>query len=139
MFISDHCIDYPVIQSLLAVKFDIKRIEDCTQKTDDRSVMEVCLAEKAILITLDKGMSSQAYFYQFGRNGLTLVLLRWRHQTYKDWQQMVQIILRDAHLWEKASNPEPSMISVSYKRGTRVRPWSHISIINFPKILRNLN
>ncbi len=62
MFISDHCILDPVVQSLLSVKFDIKRIGDCTQKTDDESVMQVCLSEKAILITLDKGIPSQAYF-----------------------------------------------------------------------------
>lgn len=65
--------------------------------------MEVCLAKKAILITLDQGMASQAYYYQFSKNGLTIVLLRWKHQTFKDWQQMVQIILRDAHLWEETA------------------------------------
>jgi predicted nuclease of predicted toxin-antitoxin system len=96
MFIADHCILNPVVQSLLAVKFDIKRIRDCTKSTDDESVMKVCLAEKAVLITLDQGMAFQAHYYQFAKNGLTIVLLRWKHQTYKDWQQMVQIILRDA-------------------------------------------
>ena len=75
MFIADHCIFDPVVQSLLTVKFDIRRIGDCTKSTDDESVMKVCLAEKAILITLDQGMASQAYYYQFAKNGLTIVLL----------------------------------------------------------------
>ncbi len=39
---------------------------------------------------------------------------------------MVEIILRDAHIWEEAASKEPSIISVSYKRGSRVRPWSTI-------------
>jgi hypothetical protein len=126
MFIADHCILDPVVQSLLAVKFDIKRIKDCTEKTDDISVMRVCIDRKAILITLDRGMSSQAYYYQFSKNGLSIILLRWKHQTYLDWQQMVQVILRDHNLWGKAVKIDPSMISVSFTRGTRVRPWSKV-------------
>jgi len=125
-FIADANVPDPVIQALLAVKFDVKRIKDIAPTRPDRFVMQGCLETGGILITFDQGIPSQAYLYQFAKNGLTVVLLRWKKSTYKDWQQMVEIILRDAHIWEEAARNEPSIISVSYKRGTRIRAWSTI-------------
>ena len=116
----------PVIQSLLAVKADLKRIEELTPKRDDRSVLQACLDAEGILITFDKGIPSQAYAYEFAKNGVTVVLLRWKGSTYADWQEMVEVILRDDALWKQAALSEPSIISVSYRRGSRIRTWSTI-------------
>ncbi len=125
-FIADDNVPDPVIQALLAVKFDIKRIKDIVATKPDYSVMQSCLEENGILVTFDLGIPSQAYYYEFAKNGLTVVLLRWKRSTYRDWQEMVEIILRDAHIWKEAASKESSIISVSYKRGSRVRFWSTI-------------
>lgn len=109
-FIADHDVPDPVIQALLAVKFDVKRIKEISPQRPDRFVMQAYLDAKGILITLDKGIPSQAYAYEFAKNGLTVVLLRWKELKYQDWQEMVEIILRDDDCWQRAASIEPSII-----------------------------
>jgi predicted nuclease of predicted toxin-antitoxin system len=127
--ITDHQMPDPVVQALLAVKFDVVRVKELTPVTDDLSVMQACVDADGILITRDVGIPSKAYLYGFAQKGLTVVLLRWKHDQYRDWQQMVEIILRDAHLWEQIASTSPSIISISYAGGSRARSWSRIPTI----------
>lgn len=124
--IADANVPDPVIQALLAVKFDVKRIKDIAKTRPDRAVMQACLDVQGVLVTLDQGIPSQAYLYEFAKNGLTVVLMRWKKSTHRDWQEMVEVTLKDARKWEEAASKEPVIISVSYKRGSRIRPWSTI-------------
>ncbi len=78
-----------------------------------------------VLVTLDTGIPSQAYLYEYAHHGLTVVVLRWKTQFPKDWQQMVTAILRDGEKWERTTAETPSIIGVTRSR-SRVRPWSTI-------------
>ncbi len=73
-------------------------------------------------MTLDAGIPSQAYLERFADNGLTVVLLRWKKSGSKDWQEMLETILKDGKKWEEIAEKDPSVISVSYGR-MRVRSW----------------
>ena len=126
IFITDHLVYDPIVRALLEVRFDVKRINEILQTKPDRFVMQACLENDGILITMDRGIPSQAYYYEFGQNGLTVVVLRWKTATPTDWQQMVEVILREANKWREAAKLAPSIISVSYKRGSRIRAWSTI-------------
>lgn len=127
MFIADHCIFAPIVQALSVLKFPIKSIQQVQKERPDYSVMRTCLIQNAILITLDLGIPSQAYAFQYAKAGLTVILLRWRTQTPKDWQQMTEVILRDHEQWSAIAKKDTSVISVSYKGGSRPRSWSQIS------------
>ena len=123
--IADHCIFDPVIQSLQVLRFPIVSIKTLQQEKPDYSVMQTCLENDGILITLDKGIPSQAYAFQYAQGGLTVVLLRWRLQGYKTWQQMVEVILRDYGRWVTIAQEYPSVISAKYS-GSRHHTWNEI-------------
>ena len=89
--------------------------------------MQACLDNEGILVTLDKGMPSQAYAFEYASKGLSVVLLRWKSNKQEAWQQITEIILRDHKLWFEIAQKETSVISVSYKGGSRSRSWSDIS------------
>jgi hypothetical protein len=125
--IADACIVDPVIRALKELKFAIVTISELKSERPDYSVMQCCLKNQGILITLDTGIPSQAYAFQYARNGLTVVLLRWKSQNREAWQQMTEIILRDHKYWIEIAEKEPSVISVSYRRGSRTRSWKDIS------------
>jgi hypothetical protein len=125
IFIADAMVPDPVVRSLSEVKFHIKRIQEISEIRPDRPVMQACLDENGILITFDLGIPSQAYLYEIAQNGLTVIQMRWKTSTHKDWQEMVGTILKEHHTWEAAASKEPSIISVN-NRNSRIRPWSTI-------------
>jgi len=125
ILIADADVPDPVIRALQSVQFNIRRVTDIVSSSSDRAVMRAILESGGILVTRDLGIPSQAYLYEFAKNGLTVVLLRWKSSTPKEWQEMVEIVLRESELWRYVASREPSVISVN-KRGSRVRPWSAI-------------
>lgn len=126
IFVADDCIFDPIVKSLQILKFDIRRRWDFGIPSDDPPILEACLIDHNILITFDLGMPPQAYYYEFGQNGLTVIQLRWKTNKPKDWQQIVEVILRDSDTWKETAVNEPSVISVSYKGGSRSRAWKDI-------------
>jgi hypothetical protein len=125
-FFADANVPEPIIAALDAVRFDIRRTSELRPSTStDRDVMGAVLEAGGILVTFDAGIPSQAYAYQFAERGLSVVLLRWKTSTPKDWQEIVAAILRGADSWRESTSNEPAVLSVS-KRGTRIRPWSEI-------------
>ena len=131
--IADHCIYDPIIQALSALRLPILRIQDIQSKMPDYSVMQACLENDGILLTLDKGIPSQAYAFEYAKDGLTVVLLRWKSNSPRAWQQITEIILRDYEQWIEVAETETSVISVSYNRGSRPHSWADIS----PKIVQH--
>lgn len=126
IFIADDCIYDPIVKALQMIRFDIKRRWDIGVKSSDPPIIEACLADKNVLITFDLGVPPQAYYHEFGQNGLTIVLLRWKNATHRDWQQIVEVILRDSAQWLEIAVESPSVISVGYKSGSRARTWDKI-------------
>ena len=126
-FVADNDIPDPVVRSLQAVEFGIKRIRDISPEaiTKDREVMRTALNTGDILITCDAGVPSQAYFYELATNGLTVVVLRWKERRPKDFQEMVLAILKDSNSWMEIAARAPSVISVN-RRGSRARSWEDI-------------
>lgn len=121
--VADADIQDPVIQALQAVKYDIVRYSEVGLPIrPDRALMEALLQSGGILLTGDTGIPSQAYLHEYGIHGLTVVLLRWKQQRAKDWQEMVEAILRYGESWERTAREMPSLISVS-RNGSRERPW----------------
>ncbi|MFC2060634.1 DUF5615 family PIN-like protein [Chloroflexota bacterium] len=125
--IADHCIYDPVLQALSALKFPITSITDLLTERVDYTVMQACLDNNGLLLTLDKGMPSQAYAFEYASKGLSIVLLRWKSGNNEAWQQITEIILRDSRYWIEIAQQETSIISVSYKGGSRSKAWTEIS------------
>jgi len=126
IFVADDCIYDPIVRALQIIRFEVKRRTDIGTRSPDPPILEACLHDHNILITFDMGIPPQAYLYDFGQNGLTIVLLRWKTSTYKDWQQIVEIILRDSSKWKESAQKEAGIISVNYKKGSRIRLWKDI-------------
>ena len=121
--VADADVPDPVIRSLQAVRYDIIRYTELgLPSTPDRALMAALLQSGGILLTRDTGIPSQAYLYEYGIHGLTVVLLRWKQQRARDWQEMVEAILRYGESWEALAEEEPCIISVSRGR-SRPRPW----------------
>ncbi len=125
--IADHCIYEPIVLALSNLKFPLISIKEIQSERPDYTVMQACLDNDGILLTLDKGMPSQAYAFEYASKGLTVVLLRWKSNKEEAWQQITEIILRDHKLWLEIAQEETSVISVRYKGGSRPRTWAEIS------------
>ena len=123
--IADECVYEPIIQALEAVHYRIVRIREVGSVRPDSVVMQTALDRGSVLLTLDIGIPSQAYVDEYASKGLSVVLLRWKKATPKDWQQIVETILRDGEKWEAIAAEAPCVISVQYGR-MRVRRWSDI-------------
>ena len=128
-----------VIASLQTVKYPIMRWHELGLPVRPDSHLMKALLSKGfrVLVTLDTGIPSQAYLYQYAANGLTVVLLRWKRRTPRDWQQMVKAVLTYGDEWETIAMKSPSVISVS-NRSSRARAWTTIppSIANSAKRLQ---
>lgn len=133
ILVADHCIYDPIIQALKKLRFPILSITELQNDIVDYSVMEACLESDGILVTMDKGIPSQAYAFEYASKGLSVVLLRWKSNKQDAWQQITEIILRDGNQWIQIAERETSIISVNYKGGTRARAWAEIS----PHIIRH--
>ena len=83
------------------------------------------MASARVLVTRDTGIPSQAYAAQYAHNGLTIVLLRWKTSTMKDFQQMAEAILRDGEKWIHIAETTPSIISVN-RHQSRPRAWAEV-------------
>ena len=81
--------------------------------------------EMSVSSDKDTGIPSQAYVGQYAQAGLTIVLLRWKTLTYRDFQKMTEMVLRDGEKWMEIASHTPSIISVS-RRGSRPRAWSQV-------------
>jgi len=125
--IADHCVYEPIVLALSNLKFPLISIKEIQSEIPDYTVMQACLDNDGVLITLDTGMPSQAYAFEYAKNGLTVVLLRWKSGNHEAWQQITEVILRDHKLWFEIAQEETSVISVSYKGGSRPRAWAEIS------------
>lgn len=124
--IADSDVDDPVIRALQEVRYDIKRLRDIGAPVrPDRAVMDAVLNVGNVFVTKDAGIPSQAYYYQFAQNGLTVVLLRWKCPAPRCWQEMVETILMDGKNWEETALRAPHVISVSHRK-SRARPWTTI-------------
>lgn len=124
MLIADGDVPDPVITSLQAVQFPIVRYKELALPVrPDKQLMAKILSAQGIMLTMDKGIPSQAYLFEYAQNGLTVVVLRWKKSRPIDFQQMVLAILRDGESW--GNTTQPSVISVS-QHGSRPRAWSTI-------------
>ena len=124
--VADADVPDPIIRALQELRYDIVRAGDLgLANRPDRDLMAAILQTGGVLLTLDKGIPSQAYLYEYAHHGLTVVVLRWKTQFPRDWQEMAYAILRDGHKWLQMAAEAPSIISVS-RSGSRVRPWSSI-------------
>ncbi len=123
----DQDIPEPVVAALRAVRFPFYTVDEGeVPGGKDKGVMERALALNcAILVTRDLGMYPQAYYHQYTQNGLTVVQLRWKRNTNKDFQEMLLAILRDCDSWESFAKEGPSIISVN-RKGSRRRDWQSI-------------
>lgn len=127
ILVADHCIYDPVVQALKKLKFPILSISELQDEIADYTVLQACLDNSGLLITLDKGIPSQAYAFEYANKGLSVVLLRWKSSKQDAWQQITEVILRDYNNWIEIAEKDTSIISVSYRGGTRARAWSDIS------------
>jgi len=133
ILIADHCVYEPIIQALKKLQFPILSIYDIQDGRADYTVMQACLDNNGILITLDRGIPSQAYAFEYASKGLSVVLLRWKSSKQDAWQEMTEVILRESKHWIETAERETSIISVSYKGGSRPHAWSDIS----PQIIKH--
>ena len=90
-----------------------------------RDSKDVVLRQGGVLVTMDTGIPSQAYLFEYAQNGLTVVVLRWKKSTPKDWQEMAVSILRYGEDWEQIAAVTPSVISVNRRR-SRARAWQDV-------------
>lgn len=120
--VADENIPYPIIHALQDVRYDVVRAADAGARGPDAAVMEATLRRGHLLMTMDVGLPSQAYVDRFAARGLSVVLLRWKTSTARDWQQILETILRDGEKWHRHAAERPCVISVRYFR-SRVRPW----------------
>jgi len=126
MLIADADLRDPVIVALQAIKYPIVRYKELELPArPDKKLMKEILSKQGIMITMDLGIPSQAYAYQYAQYGLTVVLMRWKQSRPKDWQEMTLAILRDGESWAAIAATTPSVISVSH-RGFRARAWVNI-------------
>lgn len=123
--IADSDVDDPIIRALQEVRYDIRRLSEISAPArPDKAVMEAVLKVGKVLVTKDIGLAPQAY--QYAQMGLTVVQPRWKNHPPECWQQMVEIILRDGKQWEEIAGRQPSVISVTYRRGSRARSWGEV-------------
>ena len=124
--VADGDVPDPVIRALQAVQYDIVRPQELgVPLRPDTSLMAGLRPGEHVLVTRDTGIPSQAYLFEFGQRGLTVVVLRWKRQLPKDWQKRVMAVLRDGESWERMAARAPSVISVN-RRGSRPRGWSSL-------------
>ena len=124
--VADGDVPDPVIKALQTVQYDIIRPQDLgVPLRPDKSLMAGLRPSEHVLVTRDTGIPSQAYLFEFGQRGLTIVVLRWKRQLPKDWQEMVLAVLRDGETWERVAARAPSVISVNRQR-SRYRNWSSL-------------
>ena len=126
MLVADADVPGPVIDALKVLQYPIATYDDIGAPIrPDTELMAYALRHSRVLVTMDKGIPSQAYTAQFPARGLTVVLLRWKTSTYKDFQEMVGMILRYGEKWEQIASHTPSIISVS-RSGSRDRAWGDV-------------
>ena len=126
MLVADADIPFPVIRALKILQYPIATFDDIGAPVrPDKALMEHVLQHSRVLITRDTGIPSQAYVAQYPAQGLSVVLLRWKTSTAKDFQEMAMMILRHGEEWEKRASHTPSIISVN-RNGSRYRAWSDV-------------
>ena len=128
MLVADADVPGPVITALKALRYPIVTFQDIGAPIrPDTALIEHMLtfSDHRILLTLDQGIPGQAYIDQFHRRGLTVVILRWKTSTARDFQEMAIRILQDGEKWEEIAAQSPSVISVN-RRGYRVRQWKDV-------------
>ena len=134
MLVADADVPGPVLSSLRAVDFPIASFREIGAPVrPDSALIEYMLSNSdyRVLVTLDKGIPSQRYVAQFGERGLTVVLLRWKTSTRRDFEQMVRRILSDGESWERAAAEAPHVISANRHR-SRYRRVGDIPFLNPP-------
>jgi len=126
MLVADADVPFPVIRALKILQFPIATFDDIGAPIrPDKALMEHVLLHSRVLITRDTGIPSQAYVAQYPAQGLSVVLLRWKTSTPKDFQEMATMILRYGEEWEERASHTPSIISVNRNR-SRYRAWSDV-------------
>ena len=126
MLIADADVPYPVIQALKILRYPIASFDDIGAPVrPDKALMEHVLRHSRVLVTRDTGIPSQAYVAQFPAQGLSVVLLRWKTSTPRDFQEMAMMIMRHGEEWEELASYTPSIISVN-RRSSRHRAWSDV-------------
>lgn len=128
MLVADADVPGPVISALKTLQYPIVTFRDIGAPVrPDTALIEHMLSysDYRVLVTQDRGIPGQAYIDQFHRRGLTVVLLRWKTSTPRDFQEMALRILQDGEKWEEIAAQSPSVISAN-KRQSRVRPWKEI-------------
>ena len=128
MLVADADVPGPVITALKALRYPVVTFQDIGAPIrPDTALIEHMLnfSDHRILLTLDQGIPGQAYIDQFHRRGLTVVILRWKTSTARDFQEMTVRILQDGEKWEDIAAQSPSVISVN-RRGYRVRQWKDV-------------
>lgn len=128
MLVADADVPGPVITALKALRYPVVTFQDIGAPIrPDTALIEHMLtfSDHRILLTLDQGIPGQAYIDQFHRRGLTVVILRWKTSTARDFQEMAIRILQDGEKWEEIAAQSPSVISVN-RRGYRVRQWKDV-------------
>lgn len=128
MLVADADVPGPVINALKTLQYPISTYEDIGAPIrPDTALMEYMLrySPSRVLVTMDTGIPSQAYTVQYLKEGLTVVLLRWKTSTFKDFQEMASMILRYGEKWEQIASGTPSIISVTRNR-YRTRAWRDV-------------
>ena len=126
MLIADADVPYPVIQALKILRYPISAFDEIgAPARPDKALMEHVLRYSRVFVTCDTGIPSQAYVAQFPQQGLSVVLLRCKTSTPKDFQEMAMMILRHGEEWEELASHTPSIISVNRNR-SRHRAWSDV-------------
>ena len=128
MLVADADVPGPVITALKVLRYPVVTFQDIGAPIrPDTALIEHMLtfSDHRILLTLDQGIPGQAYIDQFHRRGLTVVILRWKTSTTRDFQEMAVRILQDGEKWEEMAARSPSVISVN-RRGYRVREWKDV-------------
>lgn len=128
MLVADADVPGPVISALKTLQYPIVTFREIGAPVrPDTDLIEHMLnfSGYRVLVTQDHGIPGQAYMDQFHRRGLTVVLLRWKTSTPRDFQEMALRILQDGEKWETIAAQSPSVISAN-RRNSRVRPWKDI-------------
>ena len=134
MLVADADVPGPVLNGLRAVEFPIVSFREIGAPVrPDSALIEHMLSNSdcRVLVTLDKGIPSQRYVAQFSEQGLTVVLLRWKTSTTRDFEEMVSRILYDGYKWEQAAAESPHVISANRYR-SRYRRVGDIPFLNAP-------
>ena len=128
MLVADADVPGPVISALKTLQYPIVTFRVIGAPVrPDTALIEHMLSnsDHRVLVTQDRGIPGQAYIDQFHRRGLTVVLLRWKTSTPRDFQEMALRILQDGKKWKAAAAESPTVISAN-SRNSRVRPWKEI-------------